>query len=249
VQFSQGAGAFAAARFPKKMTKRIKTMNKNLLIAMLGVAGTLSAFAPAHAQVAGSTNVGVAITEVTALANGWSAKKSILGKTVYNDAGEKVGKVEDLIITPEKYVSYVIIGAGGFIGIGRHDVAVQFAQIREKDGKIVLPGATKDAVKAMPKFEYASDTSRHDKFVAGAEKDIAATKEKMAAIEKKATSLSGEAKAGFDKQVAALKQDTQAAEEKMGEMKRAGEKKWAAFETDVSKAIARMKKSLEKATA
>jgi hypothetical protein len=55
-------------------------------------------------------------------------------------AGEKVGKVEDLIISPDKSVSYDIVGAGGFVGIGRHDVAIPFAQIHDQAGKLVMPG-------------------------------------------------------------------------------------------------------------
>jgi hypothetical protein len=67
-----------------------------------------------------------------------------------------VGKIEDVIITPEKAISYVIIGAGGFLGIAKHDVAIPVTtQLKHKGDKIVLPGATKEAVKALPNFEYA----------------------------------------------------------------------------------------------
>ena len=107
------------------------------------------------AQVAGSTTVGVTVEELKMVAVGWSAKKKILGKAVYNDKNEKIGVVDDLIITPDKSVSYAIIGAGGFLGIGKHDVAVPVGQFKEDKGRIVLAGATKDALKAMPKFEYA----------------------------------------------------------------------------------------------
>jgi len=78
-----------------------------------------------------------------------------MGKAVYNDKNEKTGTVDDLIITPDKSVSYAIIGAGGFLGMGKHDVAIPVSQFKEDKGRIVLAGATKDALKAMPKFEYA----------------------------------------------------------------------------------------------
>src|SRR4030095_2248006 len=107
------------------------------------------------AQVAGSTTLAISVEELKAVAIGWSAKKKILGKDVYNDNNEKVGVVDDLIITPDKSLSYAIIGVGGFIGIGKHDVAVPVGQFKEDKGRIVLAGATKDALKAMPKFEYA----------------------------------------------------------------------------------------------
>jgi len=60
-----------------------------------------------------------------------------------------------VIVAPDKAVSYAIIGAGGFLGMGKHDVAIPVNQFRVENNKITLPGATKDALKALPKFEYA----------------------------------------------------------------------------------------------
>ena len=111
--------------------------------------------APAQPAVAGGTVLGVSVTELVAVVNGWSIKKQILGKDVYNDKSEKIGKVDDLIVSPDKAITYAIIGAGGFLGIDRHDVAIPVNQFKLADGKITLPGATKDAIKAMPPFQYA----------------------------------------------------------------------------------------------
>jgi sporulation protein YlmC with PRC-barrel domain len=105
--------------------------------------------------VAGGTAVGVTVSEVVNVANGWSVKKQIMGHDVYNDMNEKVGQVYDIIIAPDRAVSYAIIAAGGFLGIDKHDVAIPANQFKMQDGKIVLPGATKDAIKAMPEFQYA----------------------------------------------------------------------------------------------
>jgi hypothetical protein len=41
------------------------------------------------------------------------------------------------------------------LGIDKHDVAIPANQFKMQDGKIVLPGATKNAIKAMPEFKYA----------------------------------------------------------------------------------------------
>ena len=49
----------------------------------------------------------------------------------------------------DKAVSYAIVGGGGFLGLGKHDVAIPVSQLKVKDGKLVLAGATKDALKAM----------------------------------------------------------------------------------------------------
>ena len=108
-------------------------------------------------QVVGSTQLGIAVAELRDVTIGWSAKRQVLGKTIYNDSGDGIGKVDDIIVAPDKAVSYAIIGAGGFLGVGRHDVAIPVGQLKQQsDGKFVLAGATKDALKAMPPFEYAN---------------------------------------------------------------------------------------------
>jgi hypothetical protein len=53
----------------------------------------------------------------------------------------------------------------------------------------------------------------------------------------------------MDREMVNVRQDMKAAEDKLAELKRAGEKKWREFESDVSKAIARVRLSIEKATA
>ena len=106
-------------------------------------------------QVAGSSTIGVTVEEQKVLAVGWSAKKTILDKAVYNSSNEKIGEVEDLIITPEKAVSYAIVGVGGFLGMAQHNVAIPVGQLKLQGDKLMLPGATKEGLKALPQFEYA----------------------------------------------------------------------------------------------
>jgi sporulation protein YlmC with PRC-barrel domain len=108
-----------------------------------------------HAQVAGSTLVGVATAELRDVTVGWSAKRQVLGKPVFNDKNERIGTVDDIVISPDKAVSYAIVGVGGFLAVDKHDVAIPVNQIKLVDGKFVIAGATKDALKAMPPFEYA----------------------------------------------------------------------------------------------
>ena len=121
------------------------------------IAASLALMTPglAQAQVAGSTVLGVAAAELREVATGWSAKRQVLGRPVFNDKNQKVGTVDDIIISPDKAVSYAIVGAGGFLGVAKHDVAIPVNQFTQTDGKLVLAGATKEAIKAMPPFEYA----------------------------------------------------------------------------------------------
>jgi sporulation protein YlmC with PRC-barrel domain len=108
-----------------------------------------------RAQVAGSTVIGISVAEARELASGWSAKRQIVGQPVFNDKDERVGSIDDIIIAPDKSVSYAIVNAGGFIGLTKHDVAIPVSQLKLVDSKLVLAGATKEALKASPPFEYA----------------------------------------------------------------------------------------------
>src|SRR5499426_2185281 len=80
-----------------------------------------------RAQTAGETKLGVTVIELNDVIKGWSARRQILGQHVYNDKNEKIGEVEDIIITPERSASYAIVSTGGFLGIGSHDVAIPAA--------------------------------------------------------------------------------------------------------------------------
>jgi sporulation protein YlmC with PRC-barrel domain len=116
----------------------------------------IAAPAVSHAQVAGSTLLGATYAELREVAMGWSAKRQILGQPVYNDLNERVGSIDDVIVTTDKSVSYAIINAGSFLAVAKHDVAVPVSSFKLVDDKLVLAGATRDALKASPAFEYAN---------------------------------------------------------------------------------------------
>jgi hypothetical protein len=140
-------------------------MNKNsmIVIATTSILYLYAGAASAQADkpVAGRSVLGVTVVEMEAVIAGWSTKKDLMGKNVLNDQKDKIGKIDDIIITPPKsdtkvpYASFAIIGVGGFLGLGKNDVAIPMEQIKLQGGNLVLAGATKDALKALPKFEYA----------------------------------------------------------------------------------------------
>ena len=122
---------------------------------VIGLLLTPAAMTAVGAQTAGRTKLGVTVIELNDVIKGWSARRQILGQHVYNDKNEKIGEVEDIIITPERSASYAIVSTGGFLGIGSHDVAIPAAQFKLSNDRLVLGGATKDLIRAMPPFEYS----------------------------------------------------------------------------------------------
>ena len=111
----------------------------------------------AAAYVAGTERQVLKEKAASRAINGVSAKRQVLGKEIYNDQGDMVGKIDDLILT-KKVVTYAIVGAGGFLGLGRHDVAIPADRFVRDNERIVLPDATKEALRAMPRFEYTQVT-------------------------------------------------------------------------------------------
>ena len=76
---------------------------------------------------------------------------------VYDPKNNKIGSVSDVLVSPEGQVNALIVGVGGFLGVGEKDVAVPFGAIKQtkKDNKIYLTmSATKDELKAAPGFKY-----------------------------------------------------------------------------------------------
>ncbi|WP_302176071.1 PRC-barrel domain-containing protein [uncultured Hydrogenophaga sp.] len=207
----------------------------------------MSLAGPVASQVAGGITT-QEMVESTQMAMGWSVKKTLLGKNIYNETGQKVGKVDDLIIAPDRNVSYVIVGAGGFIGYGRHDVAIPVSRIEERQGRLIMAGATKDSIKAMPEFQYVSDAAGRDRMVAAAEKDMAAGRAKVEELERKSSSATAEARLRIAQQSADVQADVQAVEARLSDMKKAGAMRWKSFETGVSDATVRLRRSIDAAT-
>src|SRR5450631_3491657 len=59
----------------------------------------------------------------------WRSSK-LIGVDVYNDANEKVGDIEELILDKSGKVEHVVLGVGGFLGMGEHYVAVAFDKLK-----------------------------------------------------------------------------------------------------------------------
>ena len=62
----------------------------------------------------------------------WRASK-LVGLNVYNDANESVGSINDLLTDRNGKITAVVIGVGGFLGVGEHLVAVPFEKVKFVD--------------------------------------------------------------------------------------------------------------------
>ncbi|WP_025037639.1 PRC-barrel domain-containing protein [Bradyrhizobium sp. DOA9] len=59
----------------------------------------------------------------------WRASK-LMGLTVYNEANEKLGDINELLVDKSGKINAVVIGVGGFLGMGEHDIAVAIDKLK-----------------------------------------------------------------------------------------------------------------------
>jgi sporulation protein YlmC with PRC-barrel domain len=59
----------------------------------------------------------------------WRASK-LIGLNVYNDQNEKLGDISELLLDKDGKVTGVVIGVGGFLGMGQHDIKVDMAKLK-----------------------------------------------------------------------------------------------------------------------
>lgn len=86
----------------------------------------------------------------------WPASE-IIGSTVRNKAGDNIGDVNELILGNDGNVRAVVIGVGGFLGMGERDVAVSFKSLsitRDEDNdEVITVDATKDTLSSAPQWQ------------------------------------------------------------------------------------------------
>lgn len=85
--------------------------------------------------------------------NGWSLKAK-LGQAVYNETHQKIGEIKDIIMSDSGTPTYFIIGAGGLLGMGEHQVAIPYDKITGTR-KLVLQGYTLEQLKDLPPVEVS----------------------------------------------------------------------------------------------
>jgi hypothetical protein len=93
--------------------------------------------------------------DMQSVATGFRASK-VVGASVKGADNATIGKIDDLIVTPTERVPYAVLSVGGFLGMGNKLVVVPYSALQMHDNTMTLPGATKDTLKALPDFKYAS---------------------------------------------------------------------------------------------
>lgn len=148
-----------------------RTLLTTTAVAALLTAGAMAQDAPAKTEApAATTEAPAAPLDTSILASGYSVTDKdnlateIIGKQVYSSTeadAEHIGDVNNLVIGERGEVAAVIIGVGGFLGIGEKNVAVNYAELEwvtAEDGseRFVL-NTTKEALETAPDFKTTDE--------------------------------------------------------------------------------------------
>jgi sporulation protein YlmC with PRC-barrel domain len=122
-------------------------------------AATLIVALELGAATVASQEVELVVVDPKAVAKGYSASE-LMGETVINEHREPIGTIDDLVVTrsDEDSDAFVVLEVGDFLGLGGHLVAVPFTslEVDERNDRIVLAGATREALKKLPVYQGAS---------------------------------------------------------------------------------------------
>ncbi|MEL7302259.1 MAG: PRC-barrel domain-containing protein [Pseudomonadota bacterium] len=87
---------------------------------------------------------------------------NIMGASIMNGQDESIGDVNDIIVTQDGKIDRIIVGVGGFLGMGERNVALSMDQLNfntNTDGNLkVMTQLTKNELKNMPAYEGQTAT-------------------------------------------------------------------------------------------
>src|SRR5437762_13014133 len=99
------------------------------LAASAMLASVAFAQSPSATTDSATTAAPAAASDTSSFKGNWRASK-LVGLNVYNDSNESLGSINDLLADKSGNIKAVVIGVGGFLGVGEHLVAVPFDKIK-----------------------------------------------------------------------------------------------------------------------
>ena len=106
-----------------------------------GLAGSALLVTVAFAQTPAATSDGTNAAPMSnsSLRGDWRTSK-VVGLSVYNDNNESIGSINDLLTDRNGNIKAVVLGVGGFLGMGAHLVAVPYDKIKFVNEPIAYTG-------------------------------------------------------------------------------------------------------------
>jgi sporulation protein YlmC with PRC-barrel domain len=114
---------------------------KQIAVGLIGSALLASvAFAQNPTATTDRANTAPAAASESSFQGTWRASK-VVGLSVYNDNNESLGSINDLLMDKNGNIKAIVLGVGGFLGVGEHLVAVPFDKIKFVNEPVAYTGA------------------------------------------------------------------------------------------------------------
>jgi sporulation protein YlmC with PRC-barrel domain len=174
----------------------------------------------------------------------------LIGQTVRNGKGEKIGTVDDLVLNRGDRILFAVISVGGFLGVGDKLVAVPFEELtfgsKDVEG-VVVYGMSKDKLEAASAFTYgdAEQGTSRERFMQSAERRIDFWKNRVGKSMDSAKSNAKEMKKGASQKVDTAWKKTQVEWQKL---KGASADAWQSAKQKFDNAMSDLERAWDDAT-
>jgi sporulation protein YlmC with PRC-barrel domain len=111
------------------------------LLASVIVLPVLAQSNPPAATPAPSSSAASTSTTTAPSSDMWRASK-VIGVNVYNDQDEKLGDISEILLDKSGKVDGVVIGVGGFLGMGQRDIKVEWSKLKFVDEPVRTSAAS-----------------------------------------------------------------------------------------------------------
>src|ERR1700720_2568869 len=132
-----GLPCFLLTNFNRRRKHMLKYMTAGVAASALLAS---VAFAQTPAATGDRANMAPATASDSALKGSTWRTSKVVGLSVYNDSNEKLGSINDLLMDKSGNIKAVVLGVGGFLGMGEHLVAVPLDKVKFSSEPIVYTG-------------------------------------------------------------------------------------------------------------
>ena len=119
------------------------------LVAMAALAVTFAA--PSFAQMSATGSNGIVLTDLS------MRTSKLIGATVYNDQGQSIGSVIDVLVKNAAAEPTAVLSVGDYVGGGTKLVAVPLSHVNLDGAKPMMAGATKQMLASMPVYLFQAN--------------------------------------------------------------------------------------------
>lgn len=151
-------------------------MKRNLVVvSALALALSAAGFAVAQTQPSPRINGKPSADSIVPIPGTGTAEvkgNRLMGADVTNAGHEKLGDVDEVLVTTDGRVSAIIVATGGVLGVGERKVVLPWERLRfssQGSDLVVVTDATKESLRAMPAYTDPSRASTQQSAPAASE--------------------------------------------------------------------------------